>query len=350
VREAAANASAESQTSRPLTESETAWIADAERAGALSAIGDKLQRPGISPDANLELDLTLDSMERVELLTMLEQRFGTRVAPEARAAIFTVRQLVDAVIAAEAMDGARSAAPWATVLAQDPGDGIVDGLKKQHLLVGLAFFVTLRAAGLVAKIFPGFRVSGIEHVPASGPFLICPNHQSYIDSFVILSQLPWRVFRSLFFVGASEYFESPFMSRFARATNIVPVDANVNLMRAMQAGAAGLRLGKVLVLVPEGERSIDGELKPFRKGAAVLSAHIKVPIVPVAMDGLYELWPRSRGFQWGALLPWRGTPVRLRFGPPLAVTPDDDATTAEALRQAVTKLFAEIRASRDRRD
>jgi long-chain acyl-CoA synthetase len=151
-------------------------------------------------------------------------------------------------------------------------------------------------------------------------------------------------------VGASEYFESPFMSRFARATNIVPVDPNANLMRAMQAGAAGLRLGKVLVLFPEGERSIDGELKPFRKGAAVLASHLDVPIVPVAIDGLYRLWPRSRGFQWRALLPWRGTPIRLRFGAPARVTHGDDQATAAALRGAVEVLFGEIRAARDSRD
>jgi long-chain acyl-CoA synthetase len=350
VRDHAATATDESARARPLTEAETAWLADPARADALTAIQSRLKRPGISPDANLELDLTLDSMERVELLTMVEQRFGTRVAPEARATIYTVRQLVDTVIAAEASDGAGTSAPWAANLAQDPGDGIVENLKQQHLLVGLAFFIVLRAVALVAKVFPGLRVSGLEQVPASGPFLICPNHQSYIDSFVVLSQLPWRVFRALFFVGASEYFESPLMSRFARATNIVPVDSNVNLMRAMQAGAAGLRLGKVLVLFPEGERSIDGELKPFRKGAAVLAAHINVPIVPVAMDGLYQLWPRSRGFQWRGLLPWRGTPVRLRFGAPITVPPGDEAAAAAALRQGVETLFAEIRAPRGPRD
>lgn len=349
VRDLAATTKAADQA-RPMTDAEAAWAADPARAEALAAIRQKLQRPNVAPDANLELDLTLDSMERVELLTLIEQRFGTRVAPEARATIFTVRQLVDTVMAAEGAEGAGASTAWATVLAQDPGEGIVENLKKQHLLVGLVFFVALRAVGLLAKVFPGFRVSGREHLPTSGPFLICPNHQSYIDSFVVLSQLPWRVFRSLFFVGASEYFESPLMSRFARATNIVPVDPNANLMRAMQAGAAGLRLGKVLVLFPEGERSIDGELKPFRKGAAVLASHLAVPIVPVAMDGLYQLWPRSRGVQWRALLPWRGTPIRLRFGAPVRVTPGDDQATAAALRGAVEVLFGEIRAARGARD
>ena len=85
------------------------------------------------------------------------------------------------------------------------------------------------------------------------------------------------------------------MKRVARFTNVIPVDADSNLETAMKAGAAGLRLGKVLLLFPEGERSIDGELKPFRKGASILSAHLNAPIVPVAMDGLFELWTPASG-------------------------------------------------------
>ncbi len=346
VRDRAATENADDHKAGPMTASEHAWTADAERAGALRAIQEQLKRPGISPDSNLELDLTLDSMERVELLTMVEQRFGTRVAPASRAAIFTVRQLVDTVIAAEATDGGSDAAPWATVLAQDPGDNIVEDLKQQHILVGLAFYVTLKTVALVSRIFFRFRSSGVENLPKEGPFLLCPNHQSYIDAFVVLSALPWGIFRRLFFVGASEYFESPMMSRFARATNIVPVDSNTNLMRALQAGAAGLRLGKILVLFPEGERSIDGELKPFRKGAAVLASQLNVAVVPAAIDGLWQLWPRSRGFQWKTLLAGRGAPVRLAFGAPIQVTPGDETATAAELRRSLEATFLKIRAPR----
>ena len=66
----------------------------------------------------------------------------------------------------------------------------------------------------------------------------------------------------------------------------------------MQAGAFGLAHGKVLVLFPEGERSIDGTVKRFKKGAPILAQHMHVPIVPVALKGVYELWPRNRAFNW----------------------------------------------------
>ncbi len=288
-------------------------------------------------------------MERVELMTMLEQRSGTRVAPELRASIFTIRELVDAVLAGNAgREPADHAGiePWDTILAQDPGDGIADELRQSRAFVAFLFFVPLRIIGWCTRLLLGARVTGLEHVPADGPFILCPNHQSYLDAFFVLSFLPYRVIRQLFFVGASEYFETPTMRRFARETNIVPVDPNVNLMSAMQASATGLRLGRILVLFPEGERSIDGELKPFRKGAPILSAQLGVPIVPVAMDGLYQLWPRGRGFQWRALLPWTGTRLRLAFGPPVTLVKGDDAGATAELRRRIETLFASIRSTR----
>ncbi len=346
ARAAAVSAGGATPDTRPLSDAEREWLNDADRSGALAAIAERLNRPSIRPDANLELDLTLDSMERVELLTMLEQRAGRRVAPEIRASIFTARDLVDAVLNADSGVSVTGAEPWQAILAQDPGDGITDGLRRSRFIVGLAFFIPLRIVGWLGRVLLRARVSGVDRIPADGPFILCPNHQSYLDAFLMLSVLPYRLFRQLFFVGASEYFETPLMRGFARATNIIPVDPNTNLVSAMQAGAAGLRLGRVLVLFPEGERSIDGELKPFRKGASILAAELGVPIVPVAMDGLFPLWPRGRAFQWRALWPWNVTPLGLTFGAPLTISRGDDAGATARLRRVVEEMLGAIRSAR----
>jgi 1-acyl-sn-glycerol-3-phosphate acyltransferase len=83
-------------------------------------------------------------------------------------------------------------------------------------------------------------------------------------------------------VGTSEIFGKGFMRRLARSIKVV-VDPDANLVPAMRAGAFGLRHGLALVLYPEGERSIDGKPRIFKKGAAILSIHLQVPIVPVAI-------------------------------------------------------------------
>jgi long-chain acyl-CoA synthetase len=345
-------ATEDTQAARTETADESSWRSDPARAAVLQVIAGKLEREAVLPDANLELDLGLDSMERVELLTLLEQRAGTRVGAAARATIFTVRQLVEAVetappVAHASPDDPGTDLPWNSILSA-PGDpAITADLARPRWFTAIVSYVFLRVAALALRITPGLRVSGREHLPKTGGFLISPNHQAYIDPFFLAAALPFRTVRQLFFVGASEYFETPMLKRMARAVNLIPVDPDANLVNAMQAGASGLRMGKALVLFPEGERSIDGDLKKFRKGASILSAHLDVPIVPVAIDGLFELWPRGRSFNWRGLLPWRATPVRIEFGPPLRVTPGAYTEGTAALRSAVAAMFDRMRAGSD---
>jgi long-chain acyl-CoA synthetase len=339
----------ETRTARRETADESSWRAVPARAEALQVIARKLDREAVLPDANLELDLGLDSMERVELLTLLEQRAGTRVTADARATIFTVRQLVEAVetapaVAQAAPDEAGGELAWHSILSAPADPAITADLARKRWVTAIVSFVFLRSVALLLRITPGLRISGHEHLPKDGGFLISPNHQAYIDPFFLAAALPFRTLRQLFFVGASEYFETPLLKRMARAVNLIPVDPDANLINAMQAGAAGLRLGKALVLFPEGERTIDGDLKKFRKGASILSAHLDVPIVPVAIDGLFELWPRGRSFNWRGLLPGRATPVRIAFGPPVRVAPGAYTEGTAALRSAVAAMLDGMRA------
>jgi long-chain acyl-CoA synthetase len=100
----------------------------------------------------------------------------------------------------------------------------------------------------------------------------------------------------------------------------------------MRAGAFGLRHGRILILYPEGERSIDGTPKVFRKGAAILSIHLHVPIVPVAIEGFHEAWPRGKPFQKFARL-------QVTFGDPIYPPPEAQASEAN-----YEKLTAELKA------
>jgi 1-acyl-sn-glycerol-3-phosphate acyltransferase len=88
------------------------------------------------------------------------------------------------------------------------------------------------------------------------------------------------------------------------------VDAEKHLRQALRLGAEGLRQNMILCVFPEGVRSIDGTLKPFRRGAAIIAAELKVPVVPVGIIGTYEALPRG-----GYLV--RPHPVTIRFGQPL---------------------------------
>ena len=245
-----------------------------------------------------------------------------------------------------------SADPWARVLTADESDPVLTGILRPKPLFGALAYVVVRTLNLLARLLLGLRVEGREHLPPEGTYLISPNHQSYLDAFLLVGTLPYRTFRRLFFVGASEYFETPFMRRLAELMNVVPVDPDANLLRAMQAGAFGLRRNLLLTLFPEGERSPDGTPRRFKKGAAITALQARVPIVPVALHGLFEIWPRGGGLRWGALLPWSRTRCTIRFGPPIPpdASPEGASDRYEhhtaLLKSAVVEMWNELEAGR----
>ncbi|MGH9203855.1 MAG: 1-acyl-sn-glycerol-3-phosphate acyltransferase, partial [Vicinamibacterales bacterium] len=261
------------------------WSEDPHASAVVEVIARRARGRAIARDSNLEVDLGLDSMERVELLTEIEQRFNVRIPEEGAHQIFTVTQLIEAAReGAQAGDGQSSDDSWAMMLRNLPpaDDPVLSGLLERRPLSAAVFFAVTRLARLV---LPRIQATGVEHLPAAGPYIISPNHQGYLDPFVVCGVMPFGVCRQLFFVGAAEYFENPWMAWLARQINCVPVDPDANLVPAMKAGAFGLTHQKILMLFPEGERSIDGTVKRFKKGAPILSRHVGVPIVPVAIRG-----------------------------------------------------------------
>jgi 1-acyl-sn-glycerol-3-phosphate acyltransferase len=192
-------------------------------------------------------------------------------------------------------------------------------------------YALLRLIYFAARVLLRLEVEGRDVlVCLRRPFLICPNHQSYLDAIILCSTYPRDVAPHIFHVGASEYFAGPFMRWLARTLNIVPVDPDTHLLRAMRASAGGLRAGKILNLYPEGQRSFDGRLQEFKNGAAILATELDLPVVPVAIDGTYRVWPRDS---------WRIRPakVRISFGEPF--TPRSaipEGVSGEAAYEAVT--------------
>jgi long-chain acyl-CoA synthetase len=312
------------------------WPQDAHASAAAAIIAKRGRGATVVPSSNLELDLGLDSMERVELITELEQRFGVSVRDDAAHTVFTVEQLIEAVRpGADAASGQTTDDAW-TVMLRDlplPTDPVLSGLLERRPIAAAVLFLLARVLRL---ILPRVEVSGVERLPPLGPYLICPNHQCYLDPFIICGTLPYRAFRELFFVGAAEYFETPLTRWVARVGNCVPVDPDANLVPAMKAGAFGLTHGKILMLFPEGERSIDGTVKRFKKGAPILSRHLGVPIVPVAIRGAFEVWPRNFPLAWKTLLPWSGHRIHVAIGTPLE--PDVSLPHADAAARLQTRV------------
>jgi len=323
---------------QPLTPDETAWLdqPDVQRALKIIREASRTAPPTLRPTHNLELDLGLDSMQRVELLSQMEEQLGGNVEESQLAEIYTVRDLVDAVLTSAASGaggpGTRTAfAGWKAILAEDPDPASVLPLARPQPVSNAFWYMVSRLIQVVARDRFRLHVSGIEKLPKNGPYILSSNHQSYLDPLILASVMPKPVFDKLFAVGTSEIFGKGFMLRLASSLRIVVVDPDANLIPAMRAGAFGLRQGRALILYPEGERSIDGTPRTFKKGAAILSIHMQAPIVPVAIEGFYKAWPRNKPFQGF-------TPLRMQFGDPIIPPPESGAS-----EEAYEKLTAELK-------
>jgi long-chain acyl-CoA synthetase len=252
----------------------------------------------VEASMNLELDLGFDSMERVEFFASLEQVLNLQLPEDFGADIFTVRDLIvqlekQAGVVTHA--GSASRQSWKTILSEESLDREESA---QFRMSGPALTILKYACvrlldWLLFRPLLRLEVRGVEHLPAKGTYLICPNHQSYLDPFVLVAALPYRVFQRMFFVGYSVFFDTRLLTTAARLANIVPVDPDAHLLRAMKAGAYGLRKSHILCIFPEGGRSFDGELQAFKKGAAILSRELSVPIVPVGILGTHQVWARD---------------------------------------------------------
>ena len=322
---------------KPLTADETAWLdrPDVQRGLKIVRESARSSPPTMRPTLNLELDLGLDSMQRVEVLSHLEEELGGNVEESQLSEIYTVRDLIDAVLQSAASGAApptRAFAGWKAILTEDPDDPAVLALAHPSRVNDTFWYFVSRLIQVVSLDRFDLKVSGLEKLPRNGPYILSSNHQSYLDPLILAGVLPEEVFRNVFAVGTSEIFGSGFMRRVARSLKVVVVDPDANLIPAMRAGAFGLRHGLALILYPEGERSIDGTPRIFKKGAAILSIHLQVPIVPVAIDGFYEAWPRNKSFQGFK-------PLKIVIGDPIAPPPESQAS-----EEAYEKLTAELKA------
>jgi long-chain acyl-CoA synthetase len=321
---------------KPLTAEESSWLEQPDVQRGLKVLHESARSAPetLRPAHNLELDLGLDSMQRVEVLSRLEEELGGNVDEAHLAQIYTIKDLIDAVLQSAASGEKRPAfAGWKAILREDPDDPDVFRLIHPNRLNDTFWYLVSRIFYLVALDRGALKISGLEKLPKQGPFMLCSNHQSYLDPLILAGAVPGNIFYNLFAVGTSEIFGSGFMRRLARSIKTVVVDPDANLIPAMRAGAFGLRNGLSLVLYPEGERSIDGMPRIFKKGAAILSIHLQVPIVPVAIEGFYDSWPRNQSFKGFK-------PLKMVIGDPILPPPE-----SEASEEAYEKMTAELKST-----
>ncbi|MFH1776148.1 MAG: AMP-binding protein [Candidatus Omnitrophota bacterium] len=264
-------------------------------------------KKSLHPNDSLELDLGLDSLAMAELFAAIERIFNLEIQDLSIAAsIYTLKDLIYKVkewwLAAE-LTGASLpdiADTWRihwTQIIRDPLDS--DFNQRIRLNLTLADYLITGMARIILtlffKLFYRLKVKGVENIPRDSHCILCSNHVSFYDGFLIATAIPYRKQLELFFIGFKKYFEPKPIKLLTKTMRVIPVDAP-EIVHALKAAYFVLKNKKSLCIFPEGERSIDGEVKKFKKGVGILVKELNIGVIPVYLKGAYASWPRTKKF------------------------------------------------------
>ncbi|MFH0790681.1 MAG: 1-acyl-sn-glycerol-3-phosphate acyltransferase [Candidatus Omnitrophota bacterium] len=306
-----------------------------------------LKRP-VYLDSHLEIDLGIDSLAQVELTLGMEELLAVKIPDGFLVNIATVKELIlkitdKPLLLEKAPQGAGGSKDWHQILRQVP-QGFAAVQPSPGILCGLLIRLFRNLFLFIFRLFWRLRIEGKEHLSSGGgPYLICPNHASFLDGLVIFASLPLKSALNAYFLGYSDIFEHPLLKWVLKLGRIIPIDPNIHLAEAMQAVSFVLSKNKIVCIFPEGHRSIDERIAEFKKGAGILIKELDIPVVPVYIKGSHYSWPRGTRFP-------RPCPLKVIFGRPVSADKllkksagketgtDEYIVITKALREEVLKL------------
>jgi len=270
----------------------------------------------ISAGDNLELDLGLDSLSKIELVASLEKTFSIKLPDNFLSDIYTVGELTEKIRNGKA--GGLSTetvkkTSWANILAAEPEEKV--RFEESGSLLVLLFFIHTFLK-LICKLFFRLQARGIQNIPAGRNYVLTPNHTSYLDAFVLILSLPFSYFRNIYILGLRDFFTGTVRAWLAKISHVIPIDSASFLNKALQTSAYVLRNGFSLSVFPEGGRSFDGSLMEFKKGVGILALETGTAVVPVYIEGAADALPRA------AFWP-RPKKITVTFGSPLLASDID---------------------------
>lgn len=144
-------------------------------------------------------------------------------------------------------------------------------------------------ARLFAVWFYGLRIVGRENWPPTGGGLVCANHQSYVDPPLVGLTCP----RRMNYLARDSLFRVPVLAQVIHFLDAIPIDREGGGLAGLKETLRRLKAGELVLIFPEGTRTCDGEVAPLKPGFIAVARRSRVPLIPVALDGAYQAWPRT---------------------------------------------------------
>jgi 1-acyl-sn-glycerol-3-phosphate acyltransferase len=136
-----------------------------------------------------------------------------------------------------------------------------------------------------------YRAWGVHHIPRQGPVILISNHQSFLDPILVGLAGHHRQFYAM---ARSTLFEHPVLSWLIRSLNAIPINRNEADTAAMRKCLDVLHRNHALLVFPEGTRTLDGSTQQFSPGTMLLIKRSGAMVVPVAIEGAFDAWPKGR--------------------------------------------------------
>ena len=256
----------------------------------------KVKKKPVTPFAHIELDLGMDSLDMVELLTYLESTFGIKASEELIIENSTVEKLA-VYIKENRGENKVEEVNWNEYLNKDidvelPKSNIVTKIGKAILWI-------------VFKLYIRVKKEGTENI-TTDPVIYAGNHQSFLDAFLFNHVVPTNVLNNVYYLAKVKHFSKGYMKTLGENSNVILVDINKNLGEVLQTLAMVLRSGKSVAIFPEGARTRDGKILEFKKAFAILAKELNIPIVPFGIKGAFEAFPSNSKFP-------KSSDVEIRF-------------------------------------
>ena len=280
----------------------------------------RLARIGINqirPESRLDTDLGLDSLMRLDLLLLLEARLGHTIPDAMLANLQTVGDVVELTETFHASHAENGTEP------REPAE-VLD-FRQVPRWYARAFRAIVRG---IYKHYFSLECHGLEHIPQGKPYIITPNHTSHLDTLAVITALGPKAYQLWTLAARDYWFGNRLQGWFARTClNALPIEREGNFAEFLQdlrVANEVMAQNNGLLVFPEGTRSLDGNLQPFKQGVLSLLIYAPdVPIIPAYIEGTYHALPKGKN------LP-KKHPVRIVFGAPLTF----DMHTRETHRDA----------------
>jgi long-chain acyl-CoA synthetase len=293
--------------------------------------------PDIHAESNLLQDLGVDSLMKLYVVAEIEKHYGFTCSDEEAAAVERVKDLLSLVGNRAAISHTGDASKsWKTRLHRSRTNGANGAAADDRPLplpLQPARWAVQGGVSLFFNSYVRIRASGLNHIPANGPFVLAANHTSHLDAASVLTAIGGR--RRVWVAAAEDYFfDTPLKSWvFGRLFDTVPIDRNAGGVSGLRGCLKRLEAGDGVLVLPEGTRSVTGRIQEFKIGVAVLALEANAPVIPTRIDHAYDLLPKGKRFV-------RPGTVQVTFGEPIspsAWSHDGDIEAQHRAYQAMTR-------------